>query len=152
MIEKFLVIANQKGYASEDAEIVKEVDGSNTIIFELGDFKDHDNFFGGEPYGGRRVVFYKGKPVWMMVYYGAVVPRASHKRIYKFLRSALRKGDNPFRGPAEMQEGNLVYEFSYEGDIAKFNGEENILQIKGLDCKVLYSATFFGGLIDLHGE
>lgn len=32
----------------------------------------NDNFFGGEPYGGREVVFYEEKPVWMMVYYGWV--------------------------------------------------------------------------------
>jgi hypothetical protein len=33
----------------------------------------HDNFFGGEPYGGRTAVLFREKLVWMMVFsYGCV--------------------------------------------------------------------------------
>ena len=32
--------------------------GGVTIPYEKGDWKSHDNFFGGEPYGGRIIVFY----------------------------------------------------------------------------------------------
>ncbi|HNY04800.1 MAG TPA: hypothetical protein PKI92_03540, partial [Candidatus Woesebacteria bacterium] len=69
-LREFLVKAKKSTYASGDAskEIV-ELDKSTTLIFEEGDFKYHDNYFGGEPYGGREVVFFKGEPVYIMVYY-----------------------------------------------------------------------------------
>ena len=62
----------------------------------------HDNFFGGEPYGGRMVVFYKNKPIWTMVYYGWVEKTVKDPNVvYRILRSALKQmpNDAPFRGP-----------------------------------------------------
>ena len=41
----------------------------------------HDNFFGGEPYGGREVIFCHDQPVWMMVYYGEVSDKSLDKKI-----------------------------------------------------------------------
>jgi hypothetical protein len=50
---KFLVKAKKTTYASgDDNKNIKEKDGSTTLIFEDGDFKYQDNYFGGEPYGG----------------------------------------------------------------------------------------------------
>ncbi len=49
----FLVKAKKAIYASGDENTkIKESDKSTTLIFEEGDFKYHDNYFGGEPYGG----------------------------------------------------------------------------------------------------
>ncbi len=39
---------------------------------EAEEWAFHDNYFGGEPYGGRSVAFHQGKPVWIAVYYGWV--------------------------------------------------------------------------------
>ena len=72
-LRKFLIKANKMGYAAGDTvEITKEKDGSKTIAYKDGDWMFRDNYFGGEPYGGREVIFYKDKPIWMMVYYGWV--------------------------------------------------------------------------------
>jgi hypothetical protein len=58
-LRKFLIDSNKAGYAgSDDKKWVKESDGSTTINFKKGNFKSHDNFFGGEPYGGRTIVFF----------------------------------------------------------------------------------------------
>ena len=70
---EFLVQAKKSTYALGDDSIkIKESDGSTSLIFEKGDWKYHDNYFGGEPYGGREVVFFKNKPVYIMVYYGQI--------------------------------------------------------------------------------
>lgn len=70
-LQQFLLEANKSGYAGGKVkQWIKEKDGSTTILFEKNEWKSHDNFFGGEPYGGRTIVFYKDKPFWMMVYYG----------------------------------------------------------------------------------
>lgn len=91
-LRQFLIDSNAAGYAGgEEKKWIKEPDGSTTIPFEKGDFKCHDNFFGGEPYGGRDIVFYKNKPVWIMVYYGWVSEECkSADPVYTILRKALR--------------------------------------------------------------
>ena len=70
---KFLLDASRRGYAAGSVAVKKrEADHSMTIELEQGPWKFHDNYFGGEPYGGREVVFFEGRPVWMAVYYGHV--------------------------------------------------------------------------------
>lgn len=70
---RFLRDANQRGYAAgRAARQHRESDHSTTIAYEMGEWTFHDNYFGGEPYGGRSVVFRKGRPVWVAVYYGRV--------------------------------------------------------------------------------
>lgn len=91
-LRKFLLEANAAGYASADLKSwVKEKDSSTSINFKNGDFSLHDNFFGGEPYGGRIIVQLHNKPFWMMVYYGWVEEGAEPNSVYKILREALKK-------------------------------------------------------------
>ena len=69
----FINEAGKAGYEQDKPKnIKKESDGSTTIWHERGDWKLHDNFFGGEPYGGRTIIHYKYKPVHITVYYGFV--------------------------------------------------------------------------------
>ena len=92
-LRQFLLEANKAGYAnaSGSKSWVKEKDKSTTIEFQSGDFRMHDNFFGGEPYGGREVVFFQNAPVWMMVYYGWVdAAYENFKEVYPFLQKALK--------------------------------------------------------------
>jgi len=75
-LKQFILDASHNTYASEDVNLrQKQADNSTTIVYEKDNWKYHDNYFGGEPYGGREVVFYDNKPVWMMVYYGWVEER-----------------------------------------------------------------------------
>lgn len=146
-LRQFLLDSNAAGYAGgEEKKWIKETDGSTTIPFEKGEWKSHDNFFGGEPYGGRIIVSYQNKPVWMMVYYGWVTDGMETNPIYAILRSALKQmpQDAPFRGPKEFVEGGLKYVNSWAGDIKRYSGEEKIFQ----DEKLIYKANYFGGLVD----
>jgi hypothetical protein len=70
---RFLRDAHQHGYAAgRAARQRREADHSTTITYEAEEWAFHDNYFGGEPYGGRWVAFHQGKPVWIAVYYGWV--------------------------------------------------------------------------------
>src|SRR2546422_11715758 len=70
---RFLVDASRRGYAAGRTAVkVREADHSTTIVHERGEWKFHDNYFGGEPYGGRSVVFLGGRPVLVGVSYGWV--------------------------------------------------------------------------------
>jgi hypothetical protein len=71
-LTRFLFEAKDHGYADiQRARPTTERDHSLTIGYESGDWRLHDNFFGGEPYGGRAVVFVKGRPLC------SEVPRSS---------------------------------------------------------------------------
>src|SRR3989344_51018 len=68
-LKAFLMRANMP-HVTGAAKTTKEADGSRTIEYVEGDYHMHDNFFGGEPYGGRLVIFYKKQPVFIEAYYG----------------------------------------------------------------------------------
>lgn len=146
-LKQFLLESNRAGYAGgEERGWVKEVDGSTTIVFESGDWRSDDNFFGGEPYGGRTVVFKEGKPYWMMVYYGWVIEGETSDQVYSFLRNALRQmpGDFPYRGPKKHKEGDYSYLNYWDGEVDRFSGEEKIFQ----GDRLIYKANYLGGLVD----
>jgi len=146
-LKTFLMASNKAGYAGgEEKKWVKEKDGSTTIRFKRGQWESHDNFFGGEPYGGRTVVFYKGKPVWMMVYYGWVNEGIDPDPVYTILRAALMHmpSDAPFRGPKHYKDGTLLYSNTWTGAVDRFSGEERITDGENL----IYKATYMGGWVD----
>ena len=151
-LRSFLFKSNKAGYGSGDSKKwIKEKDDSTTIPFESEDWRMHDNFFGGEPWGGRVAVFFKGKPVWLMVLYGSVDSSFNDfKTVYKFLQKALLNQEEylPIRGPKVFQEGDFIYKNKTEGNLENFSGEEEIYKNK----KRIYKMIYNGGLVDQRKE
>ena len=148
-LRDFLISFNEAGYASGNENMwTKEQDGSTSINYENKEFRAHDNFFGGEPYGGREVVFFNNKPSWMMVYYGWVIEDFDKNEVYKALRNALKNQphDFPVRGPKEINYEGFTYINNWSGDLDRFSGKENILK----DGKIVYQASYIGGLVDVN--
>lgn len=149
---KFLVEAKKSTYAAGNSapKIVND-DKSTTLVFENGDWKYHDNYFGGEPYGGREVVFFENQPVYMMVYYGRVDNSVTDiNKVYGVLMDALKliPEDKPYRGPEKYNNGNLSYENSFTGEVDNFFGEEIITE----NGKEIYKAKYIGGFVDIRKE
>lgn len=145
-LKNFIFEASRATYASGDESIKKkQPDGSTTIEFQNGPYTFHDNYFGGEPYGGREVVFLDGKPLWMMVYYG-LVHDGANKDVYGFLMESLSNTtvDIPYRGPALYERGEWKYENRFVGEVDRFSGTEKIFR----DDKCIYEASYIGGLVD----
>ena len=152
-VREYLLKAAKHGYADKagEREWAKQPDKSTTIRHADGRWSLDDNFFGGEPYGGREVVFFDGKPTWMMVYYGAVDPSVSDVRgVYSCLQDALSNPDDglPVRGPRTFEQGSMHYEASWDGTLARFSGRERILDAG----REIYAASFLGGSVDARGE
>jgi hypothetical protein len=149
---KFLVEAKRSTYASGDmAKKIIEEDKSTTLIFEDSDLKYHDNYFGGEPFGGREVVFLQSQPVYIMTYYGLVDESVKDlETVYRILQKALLliPKDCPFRGPKKYIEGDMIYKNNYTGEIDNFFGEETISYKE----KEIYKARYIGGFIDIKKE
>jgi hypothetical protein len=143
---RFLMDASRRGYAAGQSAVkTREADHSTTIVLEQGEWRFHDNYFGGEPYGGREVVFFRGQPVWMAVYYGQV-DGAGVDPVYSFLQRALREApvEFPVRGPETFTEGRFSYRNGYEGVVASFCGQETIHE----NGQLVYTARYAGGLVD----
>jgi hypothetical protein len=146
-LRQFIIDSNKAGYASGKEKLwIKEKDKSTTITFRKNVWKMNDNFFGGEPYGGRIIVSYKNKPVWMMVYYGWVLDNVKTDPIYEILRNALSRmpGKHPFRGPKRYKKDDFTYENKWKGDLKEYCGEEKITKNK----RIIYKANYMGGLVD----
>lgn len=146
-LKQFLIDSNNAGYATgEEKKWIKESDDSTTIPFEKDLWRSHDNFFGGEPYGGRVIVSYDGKPYWIMVYYGWVIADVDTNPVYDVLRGALMEmpKDYPYRGPREYKKGEYIYTNTWEGGVERYSGEEIIRQ----NGKMIYKANYMGGLVD----
>lgn len=149
-LTSFLFNANQVGYGTGDySRWVKEKNGSTSIVYKEKDWKMHDNFFGGEPFGGRLVVFYKKQPVWMMVYYGYILDnnKLPVEKVYQFLQKSLLKTPKffPLRGPKKFIESEFIYENLWQGEINQFTGKEKIY----IGKNKIYNANYLGGLINL---
>lgn len=147
-LKQFIVKAHQNGFTVQDEnQFIKEANGSTTILFSDGDYKMEDNFFGGEPYGGREVVYFKGKAVWIMLYYGKVEEGTPRDKVYSFLKEALGKQTEvkPFRGPDIYEKGDFCYETHVFGKLESFSGDEQIF----LKDEQVYTADYMGGLVDV---
>ena len=143
----FLLKSNEAGYAGGDEKKwTREADGSLTIVFEDGPWKSHDNFFGGEPYGGRTIVSHAGRPVWILVYYGWVEEQSNPDELYAVLRKALKEmpAAAPYRGPERFEEGRFVYLNRWEGELGRFFGREEIHE----SSRLTYQAEYSGGWVD----
>jgi hypothetical protein len=151
-LRSFIIQSTHHGYAGEgEAGKRLESDGSKTFVHKSGDWKSHDNYFGGEPYGGRTIVFYKDKPVWMMVYYGSVGKDITNfTKIYEVLQKALLEAPekNPYRGPESLKDDDFEYSNTWEGEIDNFSGIETI---KHLDQEI-YRAKYMGGLVNVRED
>jgi hypothetical protein len=144
---KFLVRAKANTYASGKEGTVLS-DGSKELIFEEGKFRYKDRYFGENPFIGEEVVFYQGKCVWGMNYFGCIVfsEDVSPKEVYKFLREALKRlGEKkPFRGPDKYEENSFKYSDKVEGDVDRFNGIEKIFY-EGIE---VYTLSYHGGIVE----
>lgn len=146
-LKQFLLDSNNAGYAGGNSKLwIKNDDGSTTIPYEKGPWKSDDTFYGGEPYGGRIIVFYEKKPYWMMVYYGWVEEGVDHDMVYNVLQNALKQMplEHPYRGPEKYNEGTYFYTNAWKGDVTQYSGEETI----SMESNPIYTASYIGGLVD----
>jgi hypothetical protein len=141
----FLIQAKSRGYAAGgESTSSRESDKSKSTRYSHGFFSFHDNWFGGEPFGGREVVWKNNNPIWIMVYYGSDSGKAPN--LIPFLLKALSQmpHDMPVRGPKELREGGFIYKNIWKGTIDTFSGEEKIFY---KDTEV-FSTKYSGGLVD----
>lgn len=154
-LAEFLVLAKQNTYTKSGEDIEEKLpDGGRRFVFEQGEFKYQDTYYGYCPFSGQEIVWQNGIPVWTMGYWGMVLFYKTRtpeeiEAVYSFLKKVLSQVDveAPFRGPEEYTEGDWQYERYDSGNVYQFNGEERI-SING-DC--VYFLYYHGGSIAQKG-
>jgi hypothetical protein len=146
-LEAFIVKAKAATYVGGGAKSPSCRPASHDLQFRDGDFAYLDSYFGGADFIGEEVVYYKGKPVWAMNYYGRIlkpemIAAAEAGRIIQQSLSKMYK-EGRFLGGFEYDTGGGVYIDTSEGDVASFTGKEWITR-EGI---VVYDLVYHGGLI-----
>lgn len=144
-LHKFLVEAKKATYAGNGNE-KKLLDGCRELVYEEGNLKYVDKYYGWKFFSGQEIVFNKEIPIWSMNYYGGSFKTTLFtKKIYNFLKKALSEvnEDFPFRGPKEFSEKNWGYKNDLKGNLNNFKGREEIFYKKEL----VYELEYHGGEI-----
>lgn len=152
-LAKFLVKAKKGTYASLNRmKIEAERPMHDELEFTEGDFYYRDSYVGFFQAPGMEEVRLKkdGKTVWTMAYSGGMLPDFQTdiefaKKVFTLLKKALELVDekNPFRGPANLKDGDWEYKNKINGDIKRFNGYEQIF----FKNKLVFSQEYIGGIV-----
>lgn len=121
--------------------------GADEFTYERGDWKYLDSYAWNHDGGGEEFVYYQGKVVWVMNYYGFLIGEQDKKEVYGFLHDALRLRHPvlPVRGDAlEDAVRGLRYEIEFErAEVANFVGKERVFK----NGTLAYECYFHGGYV-----
>lgn len=147
---EFLVNAQHATYDRPEERRVKNPHrpGFEEFFYISGDWRYLDSSCWNYKGGGEEIVYYEGKPIWMMNYYGFLLGRSNRRTIFTFLRQALRRRhrDLPIRGTNLINHlHNMRYQVDFDRkDLTCFRGKEYIYQ----DESLVYECFFHGGIIE----
>lgn len=150
MIEQlndFIVKAKAATYVGSGKESTSCRPSSHDLQFQDGPFLYLDSYFGGADFIGEEVVYFEGKPVWAMNYYGRVlipekITGAETGQVIKISLSLLYE-QKRFLGGFEHVDGKDAYFDTNQGDVTSFTGTEWIER----DSVRVYELVYHGGVI-----
>jgi hypothetical protein len=145
-LRAFIIEAKRQTYAAGVEGEVGPRAGTKDIRFVSGPWSYLDSYYGGIDFLGQEAVWFGGRPVWGMNYYGRTDVALSGTDLPRFLKAALlaMPAQAPYRGPERYVEGDYEYRCSWRGSLADFAGREEILY-RGLRA---YALEFHGGTIN----
>lgn len=146
-LEEFIVRAKAKTYVGEGQKSPSSRPSSHDLQYHEGSFSYLDSYFGGTDFIGEEVVYFEGKPVWAMNYYGRIldptlIDGQTAGRIIKESLSKLYQ-EGRFLGGFENETFMGSYFDTNEGDVLSFKGLE---WITVQDQKV-YELVYHGGMV-----
>lgn len=146
-LNTFIVRAKSATYIGGGAKSLSYRPGSHDLQFREGAFSYLDSYFGGADFLGQEIVYYEGKPVWVMNYYGRILEPSliTAEEIGQIIQESLSRmyNEGRFLGDFEHSTRNSTYVDRSEGDVTSFTGRERIIR-EGFK---VYELTYHGGLV-----
>ena len=138
----FRLEAARKTYAGFANEVESTRIDSHDYRYERGRYVYHDTYVGSEQFAGQEVIWENNCAVYAMNYTGRVLADVFSG---DFLKEALRAATKnmPYRGPEFYQAGEYTYRCRVTGDLAWFQGEEEIC----CGSEKVYECCFHGGMM-----
>jgi hypothetical protein len=149
-LNAFIVRAKAATYVGDGEHAPPCRTGSHDLRFKDSEWSYHDSYFGGTDFIGEEVVYFGGKPVWALNYYGRILrddllSAAQAGHMIKASLSRMYQGGR-FLGGFEHTENDLTYidaSEGSEGSASCFHGREFIRR----EQEVAYELLYHGGLI-----
>jgi len=146
-LNAFIVKAKSSTYVGSGDPAPSCRPGSHDLKFNDGDWSYLDSYFGGRDFIGEEVVYFAGKPIWAMNYYGhillpdLILPDQAGQVIKASLSKLYTEGR--FLGGFQYPLEEFTYLDTNEGEVSSFRGREFISR-SGV---TVYELFYHGGLI-----
>lgn len=146
-LSRFIVTAKATTYVGNGQKATPCRPGAQDLRFTGGDWAYHDSYFGSADFLGQEVVYFRGRPVWAMNYYGRILaPEAiTAAEAGGMIKRSLSRmyGEGRFLGGFTHAHEDLTYTDTSEGDPACFRGVEWIER----SGRRVYELMYHGGLV-----
>ena len=146
-LNTFIVRAKASTYVGGGAKSLSYRPGAYDLQFHEGAFSYLESYFGGADVLGQEVVYFEGKPVWAMNYYGRILKPSliTAGEAGQIIQQSLSRmyNEGRFLGGFEHSTRNGRYVDSSEGDVTSFVGREWIMR----ENVKVYELVYHGGLV-----
>lgn len=144
----FILLAKQATYVGGGQKLLPYRLGSHDLQFFKDDWAYHDSYLGESDFIGEEVVYFHGKVVWGMNYFGRIIrpemiTSAQAGAIIQQSLSKMYQSDR-FLGGYKQSIGEFTYTDTNEGDPLYFTGKEWI----DLNGEIVYTLVYHGGLVN----
>ncbi len=146
-LEAFIVRAKANTYVGRGKKSPGTRPFSHDLQFHEGSFSYLDSYFGGTDFIGQEVVYFEGKPVWALNYYGRILnpEMLDGQTAGRIIMESLSKlyQEDRFLGGFENETSLGTYFDANEGDVLSFRGLEWI----SVQNQKVYELVYHGGLV-----
>jgi hypothetical protein len=146
-LQSFIVQAKRATYVGSGQKLLSYRQGSHDLQFFDGDWAYHDSYLGESDFIGQEAVYFQGKVVWAMNYFGRILNPAqiTSAQAGALIKASLTQmyAEGRFLGGFEHTQGELTYVDTSDGDYTFFTGREWIHR----RAEVVYELVYHGGLI-----
>lgn len=143
----FILQAKQATYVGNGKMLLPYRLGSHDLQYQNAEWSYHDSYFGENDFMGEELVYYRGRVVWGMNYFGRIIrPEIiSSAQAGEVIKHSLTKmyQTGRFLGGFMNTVNQFTYKDMNEGDPLYFTGKEII----EADSQIVYALDYHGGLI-----
>jgi len=144
----FILLAKQASYVGGGNKLLPYRLGSHDLQFFKDDWAYHDCYLGESDFIGEEIVYYRGKVVWGMNYFGRILQpeKITSAQAGAIIQQSLSKmyQSGRFLGGFQYTVGEFSYTDTNEGDPLYFTGREWI-DLKG---EMVYQLLYHGGMVN----